>query len=46
MNQAFFTLSIGMGMMIFGSYLDERRSLTGESMLIGGLDTFVALTAG
>ena len=47
MNQAFFTLSIGMGgMMIFGSYLDERRSLTGESMLIVGLDTFVALTAG
>lgn len=47
MNQAFFTLSIGMGgMMIFGSYLDDRRSLTGESMLIVGLDTFVALTAG
>ena len=47
MNQAFFTLSIGMGgMMIFGSYLDDRRSLTGESVLIVGLDTFVALTSG
>ncbi len=47
MNQSFFTLSIGMGgMMIFGSYLDNKRSLTGESILIVILDTFVALTAG
>ena len=32
MSQAFFTLSIGMGgMAIFGSYLDKKRSLAGES---------------
>ncbi len=47
MNQAFFTLSLGNGaMMVFGSYLDNRRSLAGESVCIVGLDTFVALTAG
>ena len=47
MGQAFFTLGLGVGsMLIFGSYLDDRRSLTGESALIVGLDTFVALTAG
>lgn len=47
MNQSFFTLSIGMGgMMIFGSYLDNRKSLGNESILIVILDTFVALTAG
>ena len=47
MNQAFFTLSIGIGaMLIFGSYLDKSRTLTGESVLIVCLDTFVALTAG
>ncbi len=47
MNQAFFTLSLGIGaMMVFGSYLDNRRNLTGESVFIVGLDTFVALTSG
>ncbi len=47
MNQAFFTLSIGMGSMcIFGSYLKKDRSLTQESVIIVALDTFVALTAG
>ena len=47
MSQAFFTLSIGMGSMaIFGSYLDKSRSLTGESLSIAILDTFVALMAG
>lgn len=47
MSQAFFTLSVGMGgMAIFGSYLDKKRSLTGESISIILLDTFVALTAG
>ena len=34
------------GMAIFGSYLDKSRSLTGESLSIVLLDTFVALTAG
>lgn len=47
MNQAFFTLSLGIGaMMIFGSYLNNNHSLTGESICIMGLDTFVALTSG
>ena len=47
MSQAFFTLSLGIGaMMIFGSYLDHSRSVTGEAINITILDTFVALTAG
>lgn len=47
MSQAFFTLSVGMGgMSIFGSYLKKSQSLTGEAVLISGLDTFVALMAG
>lgn len=47
LSQAFFTLSIGIGaMLIFGSYLDRSRSLTGEAIHITLLDTFVALTAG
>lgn len=47
MNQAFFTLSVGMGgMMIFGSYLNKDKSLTGEALCIGALDTFVAFMAG
>ena len=47
MNQAFFTLSVGMGgMEIFGSYMDRERSLFGESLQIAGLDTFVALMSG
>lgn len=47
MSQAFFTLSIGIGaMLIFGSYMDKKRSLAGEAINITALDTFVALTAG
>lgn len=47
MGQAFFTLSIGMGSMaIFGSYIDKKRSLTGEAISISVLDTFVAILAG
>lgn len=47
MSQAFFTLSIGIGAMsIFGSYLDKKRSLTGESLMITGLDTIVAIMSG
>ena len=47
LSQSFFTLSIGIGaMLIFGSYLDKSRSLTGEAVSITILDTFVALTAG
>ncbi|NLL37476.1 MAG: sodium-dependent transporter [Fretibacterium sp.] len=47
MGQAFFTLSIGVGSMaIFGSYISRDRALTGESVIITALDTFVAITAG
>ena len=46
MNQAFFTLSLGIGSMaIFGSYIDKSRTLLGESVNIAMLDTFVALLA-
>ncbi len=47
MGQAFFTLSIGMGSMaIFGSYIGRDRSLFGEAVTIGALDTVVALATG
>ncbi len=47
MNQAFFTLSLGVGSMaIFGSYIGKERSLLGESVNILVLDTFVAIVAG
>ena len=47
MNQAFFTLSIGIGSMaIFGSYIGKDRSLLGESVNVILLDTFVAIMAG
>lgn len=47
MNQAFFTLSIGIGSMaIFGSYIGRERSLLGESVNVALLDTFVAISSG
>ena len=47
MNQAFFTLSLGVGAMaIFGSYIGKDRSLTGESVQVALLDTFVAIVSG
>ncbi len=47
MNQAFFTLSLGIGSMaIFGSYIDKKRSLMGEAVNVAVLDTSVALTSG
>ncbi len=47
MNQAFFTLSLGMGSMaIFGSYLKKDRALLGEAVNVAVLDTFVAVTSG
>ena len=47
MNQAFFTLSLGIGSMaIFGSYIGKDRALLGESVNIAVLDTFVAFTSG
>lgn len=47
MNQAFFTLSLGIGAMeIFGSYMSREHTLAGESVRICCLDTFVALMSG
>ncbi|MBM7000033.1 sodium-dependent transporter [bacterium] len=47
MGQAFFTLSLGISAMeIFGSRIGRDRSLPGEAVRIGVLDTFVALMAG
>ena len=47
MNQAFFTLSIGIGSMaIFGSYLNKDQTLLKEATNVAMLDTFVAIMAG
>ena len=47
MNQAFFTLSLGIAAMeIFGSYMSDDHALAGEAVRICALDTFVALMAG
>ncbi|MEY8387358.1 sodium-dependent transporter [Oscillospiraceae bacterium 38-13] len=47
MNQAFFTLSLGIAAMeIFGSYMSRDNTLTSEAVRICVLDTFVALMAG
>ncbi len=47
MNQAFFTLSLGIGsMQIFGSYMKKDNTLLSESVRICVLDTFVAISAG
>ncbi len=47
MNQAFFTLSLGIGSMaVFGSYIGKERALMGEAVNVALLDTFVALTSG
>ena len=47
MNQAFFTLSLGIAAMeIFGSYMSREHTLAGEATRICALDTFVAIMAG
>lgn len=47
MNQAFFTLSLGIGALeIFGSYMSDEKTLTGEAIRVCALDTFVAILAG
>ena len=47
MGQAFFTLSLGIGSMaVFGSYIGKERSLSGETVNIVLLDTFVAIVSG
>lgn len=47
MNQAFFTLSLGIASMeIFGSYMSREFTLGGEAIRICVLDTFVAIVSG
>lgn len=47
MKQAFFTLSIGIGCIeVFGSYMSEEKTLTGEAVKVCILDTLVAVMAG
>lgn len=47
LGQVFFSLSIGMGVMVtYGSYLDRETNLLGPSMYIPMLDTAVAIIAG
>lgn len=47
MNQAFFTLSLGVAAMeIFGSYMNKDFTLAGEGVRICALDTFVEIMSG
>jgi len=47
MAQAFFSLSLGMGIMItYGSYMKRRDSIPGSSRAVAITDTLVAFTAG
>ena len=47
MNQAFFTLSLGIAAMeIFGSFMTKENTLGGEAVRICVLDTFVAIMSG
>lgn len=47
MTQAFFTLSLGIGAMaIWGSYIGKERTLLGEAVHVGILDTLVAFVSG
>ena len=47
MGQAFFSLSLGMGaIMIYGSYLRSDSSIGGNSLIIAGMDSLVAILAG
>jgi len=45
-GHAFFTLSLGMGVMItYGSYMDRRESISRAAGMVVFLDTFVAICA-
>lgn len=47
MNQAFFTLSLGIcAMEIFGTYMSKENTLLSEGIRISLLDTFVAVVSG
>ncbi|GAA0526989.1 sodium-dependent transporter [Halorubrum aquaticum] len=46
-GQAFFTLSLGMGVMItYASYLGEDRNLAADAGIIAALDTLIAVIVG
>ena len=46
LGHSFFTLSIGMGTMVaYGSYLGRKSDAVGTGLIIGGLDTLIALVA-
>ena len=46
-TQAFFSLSLGIGIMVaYSSYLDKRNNLPKEAMAVASLDTAVGLLAG
>lgn len=47
LSQAFFSISVGMGVMItYGSYIAKTEKLPGDAAWIVGIDTSVALLAG
>lgn len=47
LGQAFFSLSLGMAIMItYGSYLNDKEHISKNSFIICGLDTLVAFLAG
>lgn len=46
LGHAFFTLSLGMGvMMTYGSYMSKRSDVVSDSMWVTGSDTFISLTS-
>jgi len=47
LSQAFFSLSLGFGIMVaYASYLPRRADVTRNACLAGGLDTLIAFAAG
>jgi NSS family neurotransmitter:Na+ symporter len=47
LGQAFFSIGLGMGMLImYGAYLPKEISISGSSFIIAAADTIVALLAG
>ena len=47
LGQAFFSLSLGMGVMItYGSYLAKRENLPSSAGMVAGADTLIAVLAG
>ncbi|MGR8948652.1 MAG: sodium-dependent transporter [Gammaproteobacteria bacterium] len=47
LGQAFFSLSLGMGsIIVYGAYLSKDTSIPQTTLIIGGVDTLVAMLAG